>query len=570
MQKVQLPDDGEGLAWIACQDPAELMLYPGLQAASVMAAASGYQPALAYLRFMAQHMHTAGSVVSSGLEENFCQAAAIASDDLDVEDFRQQFQDWDDGSSTPDLQLRDQFVRQHEALEARKAATKNMLEQAAREGRLAALQWLRAPCQTRQLESGLAKAAAEAGQLHILQYLEVEGREGSWGTDVMCASLPHPDCFRYLISNFCGGRLPSQVYPALISAGDKDMLRWLMTSCPASILSKDKRAMEAAVESGDVEMLILLKSPMLRHDLTYHAMKIAAGKGELGMVQWMRSHQDPWPWDQQVLAAAVKSGSMPLLRFMCSAGCPWGLEICAAAVEHRQTAMLQWLRSQTPPCPWDSKCSEQAARNGDLDVMKWLREQEPPAPWNALCTEAAAANGHLEILQYMRSQPDPCPLRSMAFSSALRGTGDLQVLNWLHQEGFSLDRDLYFEALRGQQRHTLQWLQHDCPLPYELDHPANKAVPDPVIMFLGDIGISLSGRAAQLLKAARRKHCTFHGLMRWCLRAVGDPSRAAAAAFDYMAPNSQKQTFLVRLAMLPPELISKIAVMAGLQHDMLS
>ena len=86
-------------------------------------------------------------------------------------------------------------------------------------------------------------------------------------------------------------------------------------------------------------------------------------------------------------------------------------------------------------------------------------------------------------------------------------------------------------------------------------------------MFCSDLGIQLPAGLQRKVDRARNAHCTFHGLVRWCRRAISDPSQGAHRAFDYLAPDGSGQLLLTRLCLLPPELISKIAVAAELQHD---
>ena len=67
---VDLPADIEGLSWIVSNDPTQLLLIPGLQPASIAAAAAGDHQALAYVRFTAQNFAAyAGTRILSPLEE---------------------------------------------------------------------------------------------------------------------------------------------------------------------------------------------------------------------------------------------------------------------------------------------------------------------------------------------------------------------------------------------------------------------------------------------------------------------------------------------------------------------
>ena len=88
-----------------------------------------------------------------------------------------------------------------------------------------------------------------------------------------------------------------------------------------------------------------------------------------------------------------------------------------------------------------------------------------------------------------------------------------------------------------------------------------------VLMFLLDIGVPLPLATKRAVVLARKAQCTFHGLIRWCRKAVSDPSRAAHRAFDRLAEDGSGQMLLLRLSLLPAELINKIAVAAQIQHD---
>ncbi|KAK9857171.1 hypothetical protein WJX84_008763 [Apatococcus fuscideae] len=57
---MELPKNGEGLSWIASREPSQLLLIPGLRAASITAAGAADHEAVAYLRFAAQNFAAHG------------------------------------------------------------------------------------------------------------------------------------------------------------------------------------------------------------------------------------------------------------------------------------------------------------------------------------------------------------------------------------------------------------------------------------------------------------------------------------------------------------------------------
>ncbi|KAK9866851.1 hypothetical protein WJX84_008724 [Apatococcus fuscideae] len=128
----------------------------------------------------------------------------------------------------------------------------------------------------------------------------------------------------------------------------------------------------------------------------------------------------------------------------------------------------------------------------------------------------------------------------VAYEERLESTEHLLVLRWLHGQ-----------KIPAPSRLPVAW----------------RGIPTPILMFLGDIGVQLPDWHREKLQTARRSFCAFLGLLRWCRSAVSDPSRGAHRAFDYLCQESSGQELLVLLSRLPPELVSKIAVAANLQHD---
>ncbi len=522
---------------------------------------------------MAQLMHNNSSVVSSDSMDVFCQAAALSSKSIDCSKLRQHFSYYIQGLEMDEEECHKDFLKLKTAIEARRAATSDLLDDAAREGNLAALQWLRALCQTHDLEHNLLEAAADAGELDILKYLtNTREPEDYWGSKATVAAIPHDECFKWLILESKRGdaKLHADILPALISAEDIETLDWLKESGRGCLWNSfDENVMKAVVKSADLQMLQWFR-PMITFALFDKCTQLVAKRGDIAMMKWLAADDTPSHWGWQTLACAVASGSLPLVQFLRSERCSWGPEVCRHAATSRRREILEWLRGQNPPCPWDTKCAQQAAKFGDLDLIQWIRTQDPPAPWDEACTDAAAENGQLEILKYACSQDPPCPLSRNVMRVAINGTGDLQVLDWLHERGCTLQGSLYWDALtKPEPAKKVRWLhQHNNPLPGQWE-AVSISGNVPILMFFGDIGVHLWYEDTASLETARRTFCTFHGLLRWCLRAVADPSRNAARAFDYLAPNSDGQVLLTRLALLPSELITKIALMARLQHDLL-
>ncbi len=527
---VELPADGEGLSWIARHDPTMLQLIPGLQPISIAAAAAGDQQALAYLRFAAQHhaVYPGGSALND-LDRILVKVeeAAHAGDDYKARSARQD-----------DAQLAN-------LIKARDDHTLSLITQAIREGELAALIWMRAICvQMRSMFlMGLTLQAARAGQLAILKHLRSQSEY--WDEDTTAEALPHLDCLKWLLAADAPGA------PCPHSAGilcdiarhhGLPAVQWFCEHCEhVETELCDTGILETAVELADRPM-----------------------------VEWLRARDVPAPWDAWVCAAAVHRGDISMLGWLRSLNppCPWDESVTAAAAS-RDVKTLQWLRAQEPPCPWGPSTCAAAAKSGKLEVLMWLRDGHPPCPWDAMCAEAACSQPDVKILQWLLQQQGHWEPRtqSICVSNAAK-MGHLAMLEWLSSIGALLPGDLYAAAAQAGHMHILRFLQSR-----KVALPANPGkiyvFPHKQLalqMFLSDIGI-LHESNMRKVRQARRACCMFHGLVRWCRRAVSDPSRKAHLAFDSLVKDRSGQMLLLQLSQLPPELINKIGVAAELQYE---
>ena len=76
MQMIELPHGAEGLGWIISQEPLQLLLIPGLESASITAAAAGDQDALSHLRSVAQSAAAHRSILNPSELDKCCPQAS--------------------------------------------------------------------------------------------------------------------------------------------------------------------------------------------------------------------------------------------------------------------------------------------------------------------------------------------------------------------------------------------------------------------------------------------------------------------------------------------------------------
>ena len=532
---LDLPGGSEGLQWIVSQGPGQLLLIPGLHAASLAAAAAGSQAAISYIRFTAQHFVAFGGSQDLTPLDKVCLALTTNSG------WRKQNKK-EASQLAKDTKLRDVYA-------ACQLNTKAILASAVENGQLDALKWLRVIChRPPSMGSSLMRVAAKAGNLAMLKLLRSGPNPVTWDIGVMRAALPHEDCVKWLLSQRPACPFSEEFLVQLIHKKKWNLLKWLRTNQQIPLACWSETVSCAMAGSGDVPMLQWLADqhpPVLWGPAVIRA---AAMKGSISTLQWLRAHYPGDGWDADCSVAAVHSGNL---------------------------AVLQWMRSQTPPVPWCEDIAAEAASLGDMSMLQWMRAQVPPCPWGRDATAAAADQGNLSMLAWMRTQDPSCSLDASCTGTAAFN-GDMETLQWLAGQGCSLDSDLYYHAAVAfsPTHHMLQWLRsQQVPIPAtvptsgDLDTELRQAK-GPVLMLLADIGAAIPDHSRPRLTAARRCFCTFHGLVRWIRCAASDPSRGAHKAFDHLCTDTSGQRLLHSLSMLAPELLSKIAVMAGLQHDL--
>ena len=130
VQMMELPQDGEDLQWIAKQEPAQILLIPGVHSASIAAAGEGDQE-VAYLRFAAQYFVAHGSMQNLNDLDTVCLAGSAITA---AEPFR---------AFWTDLLARGGRLKR--AYADRRSATHRILKKAAREGQAGSPQMAAGP-----------------------------------------------------------------------------------------------------------------------------------------------------------------------------------------------------------------------------------------------------------------------------------------------------------------------------------------------------------------------------------------------------------------------------------------
>jgi hypothetical protein len=254
------------------------------------------------------------------------------------------------------------------------------------------------------------KAAATAGRLDILQ---------RWLSEPQC---PKPATLSY---------------NAAIS-GSISMLKWLRAE---SWCIFDKNTCACAAMGGQLAALQHLRSEgcaWLRHDMP----RYAARSGSVQVVEWLRQQQGI-TIDARAMSVAAGAGQFGMCEHLRSIGCEWHDGICDVVAAHGRVDSLRWLRTNGCPCNVRRVCI------------------------------AAATHGFTDILDYLINDGEA--LNAGLLTDALNGAGShskLQAAQWLRQHGAQWPAVLtYGEGLNAQQwsGESLAWARAEgCTSPVAL------------------------------------------------------------------------------------------------------
>jgi len=246
--------------------------------------------------------------------------------------------------------------------------------------------------------------------------------------------------------------LPLDVRVHIYEFGDVDTIiknpRWHRTPWMRTILLSgilnDKEGLDlVAIQDGEPRQIICTLIALI---------------GNLPALKWARLDRISSSADDPTVGAGIVQGSSKRVRFE---PLPWDVGTCASAAAGGHLKLLMWARESH--CPWNAWTCTDAAKGGHFELLKWAREQG--CPWNFSCYRAAAHCGRLDILQWLHSQKCPTKThgrRRRAFGcSNLMGNCNLEMIQWLHQQGFLFNKYSLSTAAEGGHLEVLQWLHEE-------------------------------------------------------------------------------------------------------------
>ena len=136
-------------------------------------------------------------------------------------------------------------------------------------------------------------------------------------------------------------------------------------------------------------------------------MELAAQRGDLEALQWIRAHGGDW--DERTCSGAAGAGDLAVLQWARANGCPWDEETCSKAVAGGHLVVLQWARANC--CAWGRlECFKIAieALSQCLDAQRNIIANEDLVYVNIerIGVARAALDSRNEMLTWVREQAD--------------------------------------------------------------------------------------------------------------------------------------------------------------------
>ena len=134
--------------------------------------------------------------------------------------------------------------------------------------------------------------------------------------------------------------------------------------------------------------------------------------------------------------------------------------------------VLVWIKNNNRS-KWEEQCHNvrngnyyfnvmpcvEAAKGGQLEVLQWLHQNGSPS--NVHTCRAAAEDGHFEILKWLHQ--NGCPWDEQTCDAAAR-SGRFDILIWLRENGCPWDEGTCSDAARNGHLDILQWAyENGCP-----------------------------------------------------------------------------------------------------------
>ncbi|KAL6080170.1 Ankyrin repeat domain-containing protein 60 [Balamuthia mandrillaris] len=267
------------------------------------------------------------------------------------------------------------------------------------------------------------------------------------------------------------------------------------------VSAEKRRKLNVSLMHDSTEMFLwALKngSPMGVQGQTRKLLMAAARRGDLALLQKLRSMVSPSCWDESMSQAigwtASQHGHLHVLKWAHEQGIPLDWGVCAHApnvhvLKWARENGLSWHRGLWMPIArpnnkyeknrevWEmhkwafmngypadglAMC-KQAILREDREFLEWAaRNDREKSFFNERVCAAAAAEGQLQLLQWLREKTG-CPWDESTCIS-LASLGNLEALQWVRENGCPWNKQVCEEAAKHNLLHVLKWAhKNGCP-----------------------------------------------------------------------------------------------------------
>lgn len=254
---------------------------------------------------------------------------------------------------------------------------------------------------------------------------------------IVASFLPPSDrfCFRLVMKSYS-----LAVFEGKTKSCVKDYVNTLQRALLAMQFVPLDKVWHAATQQGS-ELVVKYLHHSENDDRVHHrASTNVAGSGNIRLLEWMRCscRKSKYPWMQHTTALAAERGRLEVLR---------------------------WLRGQYPPCPMDESAVQMAAFGAHVHVLRWLLETEPPlvkGNMPVLCRYACMSEDPFLVLHWVEANGLlRVDSRCVQMAVTVRRR---DVVEWLYERGARGDASCCSAAAWKGDLPMLQWLRgKGCP-----------------------------------------------------------------------------------------------------------
>lgn len=211
----------------------------------------------------------------------------------------------------------------------------SFLVTAARNGHLAMVEWACSLAPPHPCNEDVCSAAAEGNHLHVLKWLRMESKKRSRGRRNLRPLKKVPCPWDNRVIKFAAQR------------GNLEMLKFAHEGgCPWR-----PTTLVHAARGGHLEILKYAHKLRVDLDLDWDDASIchmAARKGQLNVLKWLKELTPPCPWDGRVCKEAARAKNLEMLEFAHWKGCPWNRSECLALIskEPLKPLLCEWVRDK--------------------------------------------------------------------------------------------------------------------------------------------------------------------------------------------------------------------------------